>query len=143
MVRRDGVQDLCQGCRIEEITGKAFDRADAKLYVAQELTFASLRKAGRALEFDRPTDVVEERRRYENVGAKSKMELTKVSAHSCDGDRVLKQSARIAVMPSGCRRQAPVADPYALSVQESLKKRMETGMAYLTRQELEEAVELT
>jgi hypothetical protein len=113
------------------------------LYVAQELTFASLRKAGRALELDRPTDVVKERRRYEDVGPKSKMELTKVSAHGRDCDRVFKQPARIAVMPSGHGRQAPVADPYSLSAQEPLKKRMETGMAYLARQELEEAVELT
>ncbi len=143
VVRRDGVQDLCQGCRIEQISGKSFDGADAKLYVAQELTFASLRKAGRALELDGPTDVVKERRRYEDVRPKSKMELTKVSAHGCDRDRVLKQSACIAVMTSGYRRQAPVADPYSLSVQESLKKRMEAGMAYLAGQELEEAVELT
>ena len=138
------------GCRISaSVAGSSrsaassLDGADAKLYVAQELTLASLRKAGRALELDRPTNVVKERRRYEDVGPKSKMELTKVSAHSCDGNRVLKQSARISVMPSGYRREAPVADPYSLSVQESLKKRMEAGMAYLARQELEEAVELT
>lgn len=81
VVRGDGMDDLCQGLRIEQISGKLLDSADAELYVAQELAFAGLGKTGCPFELDGPTDIVKECRGYEDVGPKSKMELAKVPTH--------------------------------------------------------------
>ena len=66
---------------------------------------ASAGRAARAPSSTRPAEVVEERRREQQVGAQPRMQLRRLAAQRRDADRVLEQAARVGVVPVLRRRQ--------------------------------------
>ena len=91
----------------------------------------------------RAADVVQERRREEQVGAQPRMELAQLAADRRDADRVLEQAARVVVVPVGRgreRAQPPRGSPGRRGTR--CDGRAQARVRDLAGEELEEAVEL-
>ena len=101
------------------------------------------RAEGRAAgELDGAPDVVEQRRREQQVGAEPRMELGDLAADRRHADGVLQQAARIAVMPFDRRRQRAQLRSQLVVLHEAPDSGLQAGMRDLAREELEKAVQL-
>src|SRR5437763_7682723 len=66
--------------------------------MAEEATLLRLPEDGPAAEFERPSHVVQERRREQQVGAEPRVELRGLAAERRHADGVLEQPARVRVV---------------------------------------------
>ena len=94
-----------------------------------------------AAELARPPDVVQERRREQQVGPQALVELRRLAADRGDPDRVLEQPAGVRVVAVGGRRQRAHGRARA-RVQRPLDRGAQPGVRHLRGEELEEALEL-
>src|SRR6476646_3956749 len=97
MVRTDRVQQLRADSGLEW-RGALLDNAQAQMDVAEQAALFRRFEDRSARQLSGAADVVEERRREKQVGAQPRMELRPLAADRRDADRVLEQSARIAVV---------------------------------------------
>ncbi len=141
MVDRDGVEELRSQLG-GEAPGAFFDEPKAEMDVPQEgaLDRGGEERAG--AELSRSAGVVEKRRRDEQVATQAPVELARLTADRRHGDRVLEETARIAVMAVRCRGKSPkpFAEPGLAG--EGGHQLAEPGVSELVGEEVEEAVQL-
>src|SRR5688500_18518049 len=75
------------------------------MHVAEQAPLFGRAEGRSPRELDSATDVVEQRRGEQEVGAQPGMELGELAADRRDADRVLEEAAGVAVMPLDCCRQ--------------------------------------
>lgn len=141
VMRRDGVEEL--GPRVAlEPAGALLDHAQAEVDVSEQAPLVRLGEERTEVEFPNSADVVQERRRDEQVAPQPWVHGGGVPAESRHGDRVLEQPSRVAVVAVGRRRKRP--QPFAdLGIaHEASDERTQLPVGELLGQELEEAVEL-
>ena len=93
-------------------------------------------------ELARLADVVNERRRHQQVGVEPGMELAQLADQRPHRDRVLEQATEVGVMPApGARGAAEVAGQ-RLGEEKPLDDTAQAGIVDLAAQVLEEALEL-
>jgi uncharacterized protein (DUF1015 family) len=142
VVDRDGVKQL-RLHRWIEVGGALLDHAQPEVDVPQQPPLLGLAKDGAAPQFAHAADVVQQRRRKEQVDAQPWMELRRLAAEGRHSDRVFEQPSRVAVVAvdPGCREV-----PVALADRSILEQRPDDGrkgwVCDLRREELEEAVQL-
>jgi len=96
-----------------------------------------------AAELPHAPDVVEQRRREQEVAPQPRMQLRRLAAERGDADRVLEQTARVAVVALGPGRGKAAHAAADLVVGEhAADECREPGMGDLRGEELEEPVEL-
>ena len=115
-------------------------RADRQM--AQQPALVADREFRPVGELARLADVVNERRRHQQVGVQPGMELAQVADQRPDGDRVLQQPAEVGVMPApgaGCAAELAGLRP---GEDKPLDDAAQAGIVDLAAQVLEEALEL-
>ena len=81
------------------------DQAQPEVDVAEQAALVGRRERRPAAELDRTPDVVDKRRREQQVGPEPRMELRRLAAERRDADRVLEQAAGVGVVVVGGRRE--------------------------------------
>ena len=127
---------------VVEGLGPLLDQAKAQVDVAEELPLHGRQEERPAVELARPSGVVEERGCDEQVAPQASVELRGVAAERRDGDGVLEQAARVAVVSAGRGRKRAKSRAELRVADESGDERAECRLGDLVREELEEAVEL-
>ena len=118
------------------------DQAKPQLDVSEQPSFLRGSERRRRAELERPAGVVQHRGRDEQVGAQARVELRQVAADRGHGDGVLQQAARVIVVLTRRGGEAPQAVAEPRVGEEPADRLAEAGMGELSREELEEAVEL-
>ena len=103
VVRSDRVQELGADGGLER-RGALFDQAQAEVHVPEQPPLLGRAEGRPARELDGASDVVQQRRRQQEVGAQPRMELGDLAADRRHADRVLEQASGVAVMPLDRRR---------------------------------------
>jgi len=103
VVRSDRVQKLCADGGLER-RGAFFDQAQAEVDVSEQSPLLGRAKGRPARELDGASDVVQQRRRQQEVGAQPWMELSNLPADRRHADRVFEQASGVAVMSLDRRR---------------------------------------
>jgi len=135
------VQQLCAHLRLERC-GALFDEPQTEVDVAEQLSLGGLRERRAGTKLDRAPDVVQTRRREQQIAAQARMQLRGFPAERRHADRVLEQPACIAVMAVRCGWQRAEQQPDLPIVENARDRRAQTGMRNLRSDEVEEAVEL-
>jgi hypothetical protein len=109
--------------------------------VPEQPPFIGRSKGRPSFQLNRPADVVQQRRRQDQIRTQSRVELRGLAAQGRHTDGVLEQPARVGVV---ClrRRQASQRRPQRLVRDEPPDGRPQPWMRDLGGQELQEAVEL-
>ena len=142
VVRRHRVEKLCADLRVEALR-PFFDQPYTEVDVSEQAAFGGLPETRAALELARPADVVKQRRREQEVTSQPGMELRGLAAERGDADRVLEESARVAVMTVGAGSWEPSHPPSEVVVAEHCIDRFgQSKVGDLSGEELEEPVEL-
>ena len=142
VMRCDGVEELGENGRIE-VSRALLDHAQAEMDVAEEAPFVRLPERRTGAELAGPADVVQQRRRQQEVMAKPRMELCGLAAQRGHADGVLEEAARVAVVRVGAgsgKGAERLANPSVPD--EGVDRRGESRMRDLGCQELEEPVQL-
>ena len=141
VVRGDGVEEL--GAHLGLEAGSALvDQPHAQVDMAEEGTLDRRPVERAAVELDRSARVVEDRSGDEEVPPKAAVELGCLAAEGRDGDGVLEEPARVAVVGVGCRGEVAEARAERRVVDEPGDDRLQPGVRELAGEELEEAVQL-
>ena len=86
------------------------DEPNPELDVPQQVSLVRHRETGPGAELEHTADVVDERRREQQIGAQARVELRRLATDRRDADGVLEQAARVGVVSVGrrgaCRRAA-------------------------------------
>src|ERR671934_2112554 len=106
--------------------------------VAEKATLLRLSEDGPAAELERPADVVQERRREQQVGTEPRVELRRLAAERRHADGVLEQPACVRVMVLEGRGEVAQRPAGQDPLDDSAQRRMRD----LGGEELEEAFEL-
>src|SRR5256714_462314 len=93
-------------------------------------------------ELDRPPDVVQERRREEQIDSQALVELGRLPTERRDSHRVLEQATGVSVMAFGRGRQRPEPGSYGLVGEETPNRRPQARVRDLSGEKLEEPVQL-
>ena len=100
---------------------------------------ADLRAVG---ELARLAEVVDDRRRHEQVGVQPRVQLARLQRERADRDRVLEQPAEVGVMAGARARRAPPLGAQRGVAEQAVEQRPVARLVDLAREVLEEAVEL-
>jgi uncharacterized protein (DUF1015 family) len=139
---RNRMEQLGEGGGIE-IPRPILDHSQPKVDVSKEATLLGRSKRGAASELSYAPHIVQERSSEQEVVAETWVELGGLAAERRDADRVLEQSAGIAVMPiCARRRERPERAPDLGVPGEGVDHCCQTLVRDLGRDELEEALEL-
>src|SRR5919204_6372983 len=106
--------------------------------MAEKAPLLRLPEDGPAAELERPADIVEKRRREQQVGAEPRVELRRLAAERRHADGVLEQPAGVRVVVLEGRREVT----QRAAGEHSLDRLPQARVRDLGRQELEEAFEL-
>src|SRR5215203_669754 len=141
VVRPDRVQQLRANARLER-TGPLLDQPQAEVHVAEQPPLFGRAERRPTGELDGSADVVQDRGREQQVGPEPGMQLRDLAADRRDSNRVLEQAARVAVvaLDRGGQRAQPAAQLFVTD--EPPDCGLQPGMRDLTREELEEALQL-
>ena len=105
VVRADRVQQLGPDSGFER-RGSLLDQTQTEVHVPEQATFLGGPEHRAARQLDRAADVVQQRRREQEVGAEPRMELRQLAADRRDADGVLEQPAGVAVVALDRRRRS-------------------------------------
>jgi hypothetical protein len=97
---RDGVQEL-RACVLLQSGRALLDHAQPEVHVSEQAPFVCLPEGRPGSQLGNPSDVVQQCRRQQEIGAKSRMELCALPADRCDADRVLEQPAGVGMVRLG------------------------------------------
>ena len=142
VVARDGVEQLGEDRRVE-VVGALLEHSQSEVHVTEQLPFVGLPEGRARAELANPADVVQERRGEQQVVAEARVELRRLAAERRDADRVLEQTAAVAVVAvraGGRKRAVRGANPRVCG--ERADERRESGVRDLRREKLVEPVEL-
>lgn len=142
VVARDRVEELGEHCGIE-VACAFLDHAEPEVDVTEQTPLLGLAEARARPELADAPDVVQERGRQDDVGAKPGVELRRLAAQRRDADGVLEETARVPVMAVGAggRKRAETRSDLRVA-EECVDDGSKPVVGDLRRQELEEAVEL-
>ena len=140
VVARNLVQQLGSHVRFE-CRGPGLHEAQAEVHVPEQAPLLRLAERRSRRQFCRPSDVVQQCPREQEIRTQPRMELSRLAADRRDADGVLEQPACVAVMRLR-RRQAPKRGADGLVVEEPQHGCAQTGMCDLGREELEETLDL-
>lgn len=110
VVTGDCVEELGEDGRVE-IPSALLDHPQSQVHVSEQAPFLGLAKGRGATELANAADVVQERCCQEQIGPQARMELRGLATERRYADRVLEQTARVAVVavragrgkrPEGC-----------------------------------------
>jgi ribosomal protein S18 acetylase RimI-like enzyme len=137
---RDRMQELRSHVGVQR-RSTLLDQAQAQVDVAEEASFLGRPKRRRSPQLADPTDVVQQRRGEQQVGAKPRVQLRRLPREGGHAHRVLEQPAGIRVMAlrSG---QRPQRSPHGRILGEGADETGEPGVRELGREKVEESVEL-
>ncbi len=121
VVDGDGVDELGERVAVE-LGRPRLDQPDPELDVAQESALLGRSKGRRTAELECPADVVEQRRRYQQVRPQPRMHLCAVPADRRHRDGVLEQSAGVVVVEIRARGELAEPDPEPLVVRGSARR---------------------
>jgi uncharacterized protein (DUF1015 family) len=141
VVRRDRVEELRANVRLER-GGARLDEAQTEVDVPEEPSLHGRLEHRGPPELLRPPDVVQERRREQEITPQPPVELRRVAAERGDGNRVLEEPPRVSMMALGRRGERAEARPHFGVADEAPDERSQAGVGELGGEELEEAVEL-
>lgn len=126
-----------------EVRRPRLEQPQPKMHMAEQPSLLGRAKRRAAAELDGTPDVVQERCREKQVVTEPRMKLRRLATKRCDADRVLEESAGVAMVPvcscSG-KRSKPLLDDGITEYR--TRERREPGMRDLAREELEEALQL-
>ena len=97
VVRADRVQELGPSVGVERNRSR-LDEAETEVHMTEQLSLRRRRERGPGDELRGASDVVQDRRRDEQVRPQTRMELRRLTAESRDADRVLEQATRVSVV---------------------------------------------
>jgi uncharacterized protein (DUF1015 family) len=131
VVTRNGVEELGRSAR-------AFEQAQAEMHVAEQLAVLGRAERRPGAQFDRATDVVDERGSEQQVRTQARMQLRQLAADRRNANRVLEQAAGVRMMPFGCGR----IRPKRRTGEDPARRLREARVLDLGDQELEKALQL-
>ena len=127
---------------VREPVGCAADDLGADREVAEQPALLGEPELGAVGELAHLADVVEERRRHQQVGVEPRVELADVPDQRPDRDRVLEQAAEVGVMAGARAGRPPELARQRLGEQHTLHDPAERRVVHLAGKVLEEARQL-
>ncbi len=138
----NGVQQLGPDPRVQA-RGPLLDQAHAEVDVAEQAALLGLAEGRTTPELERASDVVQERRGEQKVVTQSRMELRGLAAQRGHADRMLEESARVAVVGArACGGKRAQRGPDGILGEDGDDDDGEPAMRDLACEEVEKAVEL-
>jgi hypothetical protein len=141
VVGADRVEELGAGLRVE-VVGSLLDHPQAEMDVSEEATLVRRREQRPAIELSDTADVVKECGGEHEVGAEPGMDNRCLTTERRHVHGVLEQTACVAVMTIGRRRELAQATSELGVADESSDDGAQPSVGDLLSEELEEAVEL-
>ena len=125
------MQQLGAHVRVERL-GPLLDEPQAEMDVAEQPALLGRPEGRAAPELADASDVVQERRGEQQIGAEPRVELRRLARQRRDADGVLEQAARVGVMRLG-GGQLPQRLPDLCVAEEAPDDRSQAGMRQLRR----------
>ncbi len=138
------------GDRVEELRPRPgvqssrprLDQAQSEVDVPEQPALVRGTEHGPRPQLERPAEVVEDRRRNEEIAAEARVQLRRLAADRRDRHRVLEQSTRVGVMELEARRERAQAGAKLWIPYELPHRGAQARVRDLAGEEVEETVEL-